>query len=125
MHMPHRTWFPFIMIGVTIGFIVFVAAYWEPSIPQTSSQPLVELPSMVAPSVADYQSEVRSIVNEFEGSGDVENAYSQLLDVRVPASYKDFHFDLAVAMGEFRVGEEAEGRVKLDLIKKESAWLNQ
>ena len=114
------------MIGVTVLFILFVATYWQPSIPEVKQDPLPdELPALVAPLNGEYQAEIKILLADFETSANAESAYATLLDVRVPVGFKDFHFDLAVALSEFRLGEKANGQVKLDFLKKENTWLNQ
>lgn len=125
MHMPYRTWFPFIFIGVAVSFILFVATFWQPTISRTVQTPLIEMPVVVSPSAGQYQTEIKTIVKEFEATNSSEKAYASLLDLRVPAEFKEFHFNLVVAVGDFRLSNIASGQARLDLLKKDTPWLNQ
>ncbi|PIQ67836.1 hypothetical protein CO173_02905 [Candidatus Uhrbacteria bacterium CG_4_9_14_3_um_filter_41_35] len=125
MHMPYRTWFPFILIGVAVSFTLFVATFWQPTISRTVQIPPVELPVVMSPTTSQYETEINTIVITFETTGSAESAYTSLLDLRVPAEFKEFHFNLVVAFGDFKLGNTASGQARLDLLKKATPWLNQ
>ncbi|MBU0614290.1 hypothetical protein KJ766_03360, partial [Patescibacteria group bacterium] len=105
----HRTWVPFISIGFTIiavgGFFFFTSQQ-----KQTFASEFTEIQEQKNPlSSQEYQ----KIVSEMYNEVDIWTAYymhQALLEMRIPAEYKDFHFRLVVATQKMVEGDVDSAR---------------
>ncbi len=118
MYTHHRTWFPFILIGLTLALVLGVLVWM-----QSSSGGNVKSLQVFAPSEEDYQTEIIALLSEFETSGDAQYAYEKLLDIRVPAEYKVFHFDLALLLFHASTDDELDISSDLDTLRTQNNWI--
>lgn len=113
----HRTWFPFILIGLTLALAAGIWAW------QSDDHPLAsDAPEIVAPTLVEYQAEVIAIVQAYLEDGDAQGAYDALLDVWVPSDAKDVHLDLVIAFGKLVSGDES-GAELLETVRSVYDWL--
>ena len=124
MH-EHRTWFPFILIGLTLSFVILLAVVWRPgTVVPISVQPDVTYAAPVPVDANAYKEQARTALTRYQESGDAANAYKHLLDLRVPAELKDTHLELVVALSLIDGGNEQEGEDRLHALLLKEAWLN-
>ncbi|MCH8049601.1 hypothetical protein IH979_02725 [Patescibacteria group bacterium] len=121
----HRTWFPFILIGLTVLLILVTAVWTRPS---DESKPFGESTAQVvertAVSKEEYQVLVNEILQRYKSTGDVEQAYQTLLDIVIPPSYKEVHLELVIIMGKFDAGKTEEAQARFNLLKQRYSWLS-
>lgn len=120
MNVEHRTWFPFIMVGITLAILVAFFAMGEPRASQVMA-PSEDVPS--APTQEEYQAEVLSVLATYETEGDAQAAYDSLLEMRVPVADKDLHLELVIAFAELEAGKTVEGTARLDILREQTDWL--
>lgn len=118
MHTHYRTWFPFILIGLTLALALGVLAWM-----QSPGGGDIEALQVFAPTAEEYQAEVISILSEFETSGAAEIAYNKLLEMRVPAEFKSFHFDLALILFHASKDDDLDISADLDTLRAQNNWL--
>lgn len=119
MHIhKRRSFFPLVITLLTMSLIVFMFyAFMDASSPAT--EPMVE--EVITVNADDYRSDtVLAIANFEEGYGQAaddlsrlmvtETALEELLDLRVPAEYKELHLDLVVALNQLQTALRSEGR---------------
>jgi hypothetical protein len=97
-HHPQRTWFPFILIGLTLALCAFLFILYRT--PQD-----VEIVQQVALTQDEYRSQVSDVLNTFMPSKDAQIAYDALLVMRVPEEEKQTHLDLVLLFGKIIAGE--------------------
>lgn len=121
-HTEHKTWFPFILIGLTLALLLVIAVFRAPSEVQevSDSESAVEI---IEVSEDEYKASVVSILNNQVQSKDYSNAYEALLNVLVPVTYKDLHLELTIAIAQLRDGNIDEGQARLDLVQAQTDWL--
>ena len=121
MNQEHRTWFPFIMIGLSV---LLLGAYIIWGSPSNEVAPTSEGASLVAaPTEEEYQAEVTSILNAYASDKNAGQTYEELLNVRVPAAEKEFHLDLVIAFSDLKDGRTASGQARIDLLRAQADWL--
>lgn len=121
MRQEHRTWFPFIMIGITVLILVAYGVWGRSSnLPQESAGVRQEVEAVDA---GEYQAEVIRILEDFDAHQDAGQTYEDLLIVKVPAEYRDLHLELVVAFGELRANKIESGEARLDLLRRQTDWL--
>ncbi|MBT4857510.1 hypothetical protein HON52_04980 [Candidatus Uhrbacteria bacterium] len=113
----HRTWFPFILVGLTIALGAGIWA-WTGS----DRGPVIELPEIVAPTSLEYQQEITAIIASYYDGDDLDDVYASLLDTWVPADAKSVHLDLVIAFGKLVAGDE-EGAELLEAALSTHTWL--
>lgn len=119
----HRTWFPFIVIGVTLCLVLVIVIWKQPSATSVDSdQSTVEVHQVITEE--EYQQLVRQVLNDFETSHDSAAAHEALLDIFVPAAYKDIHLELVIIIAKYQSGEDEEAQARLDLLAQQYDWLN-
>lgn len=120
--MHHRTWFPYILIGLTLllglGILVWVA----PKL----MEPTPYADEVVNPvTTEEYRSEVLQLFANNEATGDYARMYQGLLELRVPAGYQSLHLELALTFDKLRAGNNEEGEVRLEALRSAYPWLIQ
>ncbi|PIX61940.1 hypothetical protein CO057_01315 [Candidatus Uhrbacteria bacterium CG_4_9_14_0_2_um_filter_41_50] len=118
MHTHYRTWFPFILIGLTLALVLGILAWM-----QSPGGGDVEALQVFAPTVEEYQTEIVALLSDFETSNNAEAAYSQLLNIRVPAEFKAFHFDLALILFHASQDDSLDISADLDTLRSQNNWL--
>jgi hypothetical protein len=118
--MHHRTWFPYILIGMTLllglGILVWVA-------------PKLMEPSPYASEAADpitteeYREAVLLLFADYAGTGDYARMYQGLLELTVPTGYQPLHLELALTFDKLRSGDIDEGQARLEALRSAYPWL--
>lgn len=122
MKAEERTWFPFIMTGITILILgVYVGFGGVLNGEGQNVQDNIE--QISAPTNAEYQSAVLEILSRYDVEQNAGQSYEDLLNVTVPAEYRETHLELVVAFGELRAGKIEEGQGRLDLLRQEVNWI--
>ncbi len=119
LHPPH-SWFPFILAGLTVSLFLAVVAWVGP---QGASVTVDEETGEVVTN-EDYQTELTTELEAYtEGAQAAGAVYDDLIDMTVPAGYKDLHLDLVIAFGFLKAGDAVEGGARLDVLRQEYPWL--
>ena len=116
----HRTWFPFILVGLTVALAAIIWAWpfsSEQNVGQSSPEQEISTPTYV-----EYQSQVIAILEAYLETDDEQSAYTALLDVWVPVEAKEVHLDLVVAFGKLAAGDE-NGAELVDQVRASHLWL--
>jgi len=121
--LEHRTWFPFILIGLTITLAVIIVIWAQPK----TSEPVKYSPYVAvesaAVSEAEYQNLINYILKTYNENGDIEAAYQSLLDIVIPSSYKEVHLELVIIMSKYEAGNDTEAQERLETLKEKYPWL--
>lgn len=118
--MHHRSWFPFILVGLSLLLLLVLVVGLQPSeekivfVSETSLVPISEI---------DYESDVIAILEQLQESEDSEIVRDLLLLQRVPSQYKEIHFELILVMGLYRSGEVVTAETRMNELKIQYAWL--
>lgn len=140
-HHRVRSAFPYVVIALTLGLILFIVFAYSgaPSAePSASSRQVEEAPTVtdddyrtaIRTVVEEYLSERTSVDTDIERLVLVEETLNKVLAVRVSPAYKDLHLTLATSlfqMAEGLRGEAAvyeEGRARFDQALLENPWIN-
>lgn len=111
-----RSVFPFIIVGLTIGLIVLM--YYAFTGQMTRRVPVVSEPSPI--SVSEYTTKLKQLSETFiknysEQSDDsarlllVEQTLQTVLDMRVPAEYKDLHLSFVIKLHSLQQALKGQG----------------
>ena len=137
-HLHHKTWFPLVVIGLSLALILFVAwAYL--SRPTSSDFISTEIPTV---SVNQYKAESRKIMTDFwsqyRNQADDASALSfvseteqKLLALKVPSENRSVHFELVSSlelMWQGIVGDlekMSEGLARLEKTFSDNPWLSE
>ena len=130
MHETHRTWVPFILVGITILILAAFFAWGESAgVPNSGGMSGIGVESVTnpqeiipGPTVEEYTVEMQQLLSIYDRNGDAGQMYESLLHVTVPAERREQHIEFIVAFGELRSGNEAAGNARLDLIRSELGW---
>lgn len=118
MHHSHRTWFPFILIGLTIILLlVIIVAYSHPATQEAQEVQIL--------SQQEYEQRVQDILTNYQANQDAQRAYEVLLDLRIGDEQKDVHLDLVLMFGKLLAGELESIDQTLDQLDDTSPWLTK
>lgn len=124
MHESQRSWFPFILAGLTV---LLTAAFLvaEQKAEQAGEDNNAETSTYIEPAVTDdsYQSAVTAVLSTYATAKDAKAAYDALIVLRVPPSMQALHFDLVVAFGKALGGDDDEALARLAALKAQHPWL--
>ncbi len=118
----HRTWTPFILIGCTIlGVIAFIF------LTDVQNQTLAEdiylpIEQQVVMSSGDYESAISMMFNEVD-IWTADHMYEALLEMRIPAEYRDLHLRFVIAIENVSSGRVQQGMDSLEKLGNEYPWL--
>lgn len=118
----HRSWFPFILIGLTTALLALVLVAYDKGVQRAD-----DAPDIFVPTSEEYEAAVRAVVTTYmtlpEGEAD-KAAYDALIAMRVPSrEYQALHIDLVIAFGQFVAGEDERGSARLFDIQKNYPWV--
>lgn len=105
MQLSHRTWFPFILVGLTLVLALGVYAFITHKNASVEERVLTQ---------EEYHQEVTSLLGDYsQGAKSAESVYNTLLSLHIPESEKDIHLDLVLLFGKVLSGEldPAEGDI--------------
>ena len=115
MHHSHRTWFPYILIGLTLTLLLVVFAITNSS-PQQGSQPIL--------TAGEYQETVTALLNDYSvDERDAYSTYESLLSLRVQEEQKQLHLDLVLIFGKLLSGEIDSIDDSIAQLDIEYSWL--
>jgi hypothetical protein len=120
--MTHRSWFPSILIGLSLMLalvFVFVTKGSPIGSPFGSTQG-----SAPAVTDADYRAAANTILDAYASNKDVSKAYNALILLRVPREDQQVHFDLVVAFGKLVTKDSKDGEARLAAVKAANPWLH-
>lgn len=123
-HHEHRTWFPYILIGLSVALALVVAVWFQPgeeAPTQNDQRAAQEVPDVMTEE--EYRVTVNAILQEYQSGGDARAAYQALLDIVIPSTYKDVHLELVIIMGKFDAQKEEEAQARYDLLRQQNDWL--
>ena len=121
-----RSWFPFILAGVTVimtaAFIV-VDGGKIGSVSFSSADDETE--RIAAPSVTEesYTAAVTAVLSTYATDRSAPDTYGALILLRVPPTMQQLHFDLVVAFGQLSAGNAQDGEARLAALKAQYSWL--
>ncbi|MFH1252947.1 MAG: hypothetical protein V1664_01290 [Candidatus Uhrbacteria bacterium] len=118
----HRNWFPYVVVGLSILLLLFVA--WAYLIKNQTRQVNQQTENQPAITVSDYEQGVKGILmnfwSEYSATSDVaaklvlvESKEDKILALRVPAEYRAVHLSLASSLEMIRVGLSQADEQKL------------
>lgn len=136
MPIHHRSWFPFVLVGLTVSLVLLVAlAYVNKQAPkQQSAQADVvtenEYQVAAAAVTRGFFARFDSVANDEERLELVESAQSELLELLVPSAEKDLHLELVMSLNLLKKGlsddddaAQLEGRRRLEAVFEQYSWL--
>jgi len=96
MYHSHRTWFPYILIGLTIALLLIVVAILgrgphEEIIPALQEHEYIEV--------------VGTILDTYKADSDAHKAYESLLALKIEEGQREVHLDLVLMFGKLLNGE--------------------
>lgn len=121
MHPSHRTWFPHILIGLSVLLALGIYA-WVQGGRALDTGSVIEN-EQVAVTEEEYESEIATVMSGFISSNNAEEAYAELLDTRVPSGYKELHLELVIIMSKYKSGVTDEAQARYELLKAQYNWL--
>ncbi len=121
--MQHRTWFPFILIGLTLLLALGIFAYQSPRMQGTGTFAPSTSESVVT--TEHYRANVLSLFSEYADAGEYSRMYQELLALSVPAGYQVLHLELAIAFDRLQSGDIAEGESRIEALRSAYPWLVQ
>ncbi len=121
----HRSWFPFILIGLTLALVAVISVLYRPYTLQ--EQRSAEVVHVAPPTPAAYEAAVSTIVTTYFASSSSDaskTAYDALIAMRVPSvDYQDVHIALVIAFGQLVAGEDEAGNARLFDVMKAYPWI--
>ena len=100
--MRHRTWFPFILIGLSLTLLLVILAS------QTKEIEGSETPVVSQVNGEEYKQEMQSIVSKFQEDQDAKVAYDSAMQLKVPTEYKDLHLEITLYLVRAQVGKSTQ-----------------
>ncbi|OGL67131.1 hypothetical protein A2856_03625 [Candidatus Uhrbacteria bacterium RIFCSPHIGHO2_01_FULL_63_20] len=130
-----RSWFPIVVVVLSVGLALFVASVVRDRVPVTTGAS-----GPAAVDDAAYRASVKATLVRFESAyaaadadlsrlAVVEKALDAVLALKVPAEERDLHLTVAVALNHMQNGLRGEdgalakGRAALDAAYERSPWL--
>ena len=137
MMTPHpRTWFPLIVISLSLVLLITVLFLFKPGEVQ-----VVQETTQVSVTAADYQKSVAGVLGHLSENLDkaeddlvrinlVQSLQNDLLNILVPADYRQVHLEMVIALNLINQGylsgdhdQVAQGQTKLDLLVSQYDFL--
>lgn len=123
----HRSWFPFILMGLSLALlaIIFVVRHNNDQAAKLKAVTDAELQAAAnVPTNAEYEAALKSVLVAYDADQNASVAYTSLIAMTVPqVSYQTAHLDLVIAFAQLQAGQAAEGKTRLDLARSTYAWL--
>lgn len=134
----HKPFFPIVLALLSIGLITLIVFATRPGDSADESNTLFT--QMTAPTEREYESGMKEALAPYFSDFDtaendgariviVEEALSDVLDLRLPVVYKELHLDIAVALTMIQAslrgegGDLAAGRARLDALSQTNSWM--
>lgn len=119
----HRSWFPFILVGLSAALLAVILVAYRPNDSRVEN----DTPTVTFLTVDEYRVAARTIVSNYFASSDSDAdkiAYDALLALRVPVEYKDVHIQLVLVFGQLVAGEDTAGQARLIDLQKVYPWVS-
>lgn len=113
MHHSHRTWFPYILIGLTLALLLVVFAI-------TGQEEREVIPALQEP---EYIEAVSSILQDYAAGDDAYTTYQSLLEIRIQEEQKELHLELVLLFGKLLTGEIDNVDAHLEELDREHSWI--
>lgn len=116
MHYLHRTWFPFILVGLTLALGALIFVFYSNS----------EQDEYIAPTILtqdEYQAQVVELIAVFEQANDAQQVYDSLLEMHISEDQKIVHLDLILMFGKIVSGEVEYSDAQLNGLIAKYPWL--
>ncbi len=119
--MHPRTWFPLILVTITMALLVVVLFLFGPAF--VSDEVSDALPRVIS---EEYESQAQDVITELYASlekdqnnqGVVQEAQNKLLELTVPEDYQGLHLEMVIATNLMIQGYSDDDQTKID-----SGWL--
>ena len=120
-HSQHKTYFPFILVGLSILLFVTLAAWYRPADSELITTTTVNRSS---PTHEEYIAAVSPVMLDFiSGTITAPATYDRLIDITVPTSDQGTHLELVIIMGKFRDGQTELAEARYTILKQSLSWL--
>ena len=137
MHEHHKSFFPFILIGLTLALMVFMVFAFSKN-PEPITEPATQTDPVVTDE--DYRKEIKTVISDYEQRSSqaetdlqhlvvVEDALENVLAIKVSAGYRDIHLEIATSLFQIASGLRGEegtiesGQSRLETIFVQNPWL--
>tara|TARA_Y100000031_G_C8124975_1_gene340034 strand:+ start:298 stop:675 length:378 start_codon:yes stop_codon:yes gene_type:complete len=108
--MHPRTWFPLILVTITMALLVVVLFLFGPAF--VSNEASDVLPRVM---VKEYQEQADNIVTGFTGTlEEAQTVQNDLLGLVVPADYREIHLEMVIATNLIIQGYSEADQDKID-----------
>lgn len=125
--LSHRSWFPFILIGLSTALLAIIFVVYHQNSQAAKLKAVTEAESQAAASVptnAEYEAGVKALLLTYDADQNASTAYAALIAMTVPqVSYQVAHLDLVIAFAELQASQAVEGKTRLDLARSTYFWL--
>ncbi len=121
-----RNWFPAILIGLTVALgLVFMVIFSPGGRELLRPSPTAQEEDRPAVVVTEdgYTSAVTTVLQAYQESNDAKGTYDALIQLRVPATMLNVHYELVIAFGKLVSRESADGEARLTALKAQYPWL--
>ena len=116
----HRSWFPFILVGLTVALLAVVLVVRTPRQAGVSSSES----TTVFPDPDAYETNVHRIYQTYLEDSNAQAAYDALIVLRVPSvDMQAAHLGLVIAFGQLAAGKTDEGAARLSVVLTTYPWI--
>jgi len=123
----HRSWFPFILIGLSLALLAIIFVVRTNSNQAAKLKAVTDAEQQAAANVPtndEYETGVKAVLAIFDADQNASTAYTALIAMTVPqVSYQAAHLDLVIAFAQIQAGQATEGQTRLNLARSTYAWL--
>ncbi len=116
----YRTWFPHIVIGLTVLLAIGVYILFSNRDANTTDHDIAQ--SIVIPTSEEYRENVSAIIETYYADENREDAFGDLLNQIVPAEERDIHVEIILL---FDQPSDTRANIEQGLLELKSAhsWL--
>lgn len=140
MHASHRSWFPYILTGLSLALAAVLFVAYEPSGTSSTQSASYDAPvdgraltapdertdaPDIAPSGTEYQAAVRGILSSYDATGDADAAWDTLIALWVPTEYKAVDVELVIAFAKLAAGDAEDGAMRLAAVRSANSWMSE
>lgn len=126
-YQTHKTYFPFILVGLSIllATVLYATYSGNRSANSVGADHGIGLTttSIVAPTHDQYVASVAPILNDYLVDQDANRAYTRLAEITVPVADLSTHLELVIIFGKFQSSEATEASARYQALKQTISWL--
>lgn len=120
--MSHRSWFPYILIGLSLTLMAILAVTYEGKKGE-GKEGGDENIEIVVPTPAQYEAGVRAVLAAFDDSKNASLAIDSLVAMVVPSNaYQEAHLEFVLAFSQIKLGEVDAGMERLTAARALYNW---